>query len=287
MSLLSHNLQAFLAIVRAGTVHEAAQNLSLTQTAVTQRIRSLEGSLGTTLFLRSRKGMRPTPDGEALLRYCLASEELEGQVFSQIKKGGIEKAVSITMVGPTSIMTSRIVEQCKQIYEDWPQLNLHLVVNDSEERINLVRRGIAQIGIVRPHQVANEMDGKMIKPDRYILVASAKWKGRKLKDILFQERIIDFHENDPTTENYLKSFDLLKFIKRPRIFVNENRALIASFISGIGFGTLTREVAKPFLDKGELITLNQDRVLEDPLALTWYPRPEMPKYFQAIIKAIK
>lgn len=287
MRLLSHHLQGFLSVVREGTVHAAADKLSLTQTAVTQRIRSLEGSLETTLFLRSRRGMQLTPDGEALLRYCLASEELEGQVFSQIKKGGIEKTVSITIVGPTSIMTSRIVEQCKPIYENWPQLNLHLIIDDSEERINQVRRGLAQMAIVRPHQVPNEMDSKMIKHDQYVLVAASAWKGRKLRDILSQERIIDFHENDPTTLNYLKSFDLLKFINRPRLFINENRALISSFISGIGYGTLTKEIAKPFLEKGKLIVLNSDHTIKDPLALTWYPRPEMPKYFHCIIQAIK
>ncbi|MBK7961746.1 MAG: LysR family transcriptional regulator [Bdellovibrionales bacterium] len=56
MSLLSANLKAFIAIVRQGTVHGAAQDLHLTQAGVTQRIRAIAKELGTTLFLRSRRG---------------------------------------------------------------------------------------------------------------------------------------------------------------------------------------------------------------------------------------
>jgi LysR family transcriptional regulator (chromosome initiation inhibitor) len=86
MSLLSPNLKAFAAIVRQGTVHGAAQGLYLTQTGVTQRIRALEKELGTTLFLRSRKGMRLTQEGEALLRYCKGAEDLEGEAwFAQVR----------------------------------------------------------------------------------------------------------------------------------------------------------------------------------------------------------
>ena len=78
MRLLSHNLQAFIAVVEQSTVHGAAKQVNLTQTGVTQRIRALESDLQTTLFLRSRKGMKLTREGEALLRYCRGAVDLEG-----------------------------------------------------------------------------------------------------------------------------------------------------------------------------------------------------------------
>ncbi len=73
MSLLSPQLEAFVAITRYRTVHAAAVDLHITQTAVTQRIRTLETRLRTTLFTRTRRGMLLTPEGEALLRYCHAA----------------------------------------------------------------------------------------------------------------------------------------------------------------------------------------------------------------------
>src|SRR5262245_21031595 len=104
MSLLSQNLLAFSAISRLGTVHAAATELRLTQTGVTQRIRTLEAQLATTLFIRSRKGMRLTSEGQSLLRYCRAARELEGDTLARIEGAGKERDVRVEIAGPTSIM---------------------------------------------------------------------------------------------------------------------------------------------------------------------------------------
>ncbi len=287
MSLLSANLKAFIAIVRQGTVHGAAKDLHLTQTGVTQRIRAIEKELGTTLFLRSRKGMKLTQEGEALFRYCKGAEDLEGETLSQILGAATDRPIYITAVGPTSVMTARIADQCASLYSEWPNLYLNFVISDSVDRLNMIRSGQASLAIVPPEQVPNEMDSKRLKPDKYILVGSPKWKGRRLSDLLEHERVIDFDESDHTTLNYLKKFDLVSQLKKPRLFVNNNEAIIKYFSRGIGFGTLTQEIAKPLLDAGDLTVLNGGAVMEDPLALVWYPRPEMPPYFKAIINSIR
>ena len=80
---------------------------------------------------------------------------------------------------------------------------------------------------------------------------------------------------------------MISKIKKPRLFVNNNEAIIKMFSGGVGFGTLTQEIAKPHIESGDLIVLNGAHVMEDPLALIWYNRPEMPKYFEELIKAIR
>lgn len=287
MSLLSANLKAFTAIVRQGTVHGAARDLHLTQTGVTQRIRAIEKQLGTTLFLRSRKGMKLTQEGEALLRYGKGAEDLAGQTLSQILGAATDRPIYITAVGPTSVMTARIADQCADLYSQWPHLYLNFVISDSVDRLNMIRSGQASLAIIPPEQVANEMDSKKLKPDKYVLVGSPKWKGRRLTDLLENERVIDFDESDQTTLKYLKKFDLVSQLKKPRLYVNNNETIIKYFNRGIGLGTLTQEIAKPHIDAGDLAVLNGGAVMEDPLALAWYPRPQMPPYFKAIINAIK
>lgn len=286
MSLLSQNLQAFMAIVQQSTVHGAAKQLNLTQTGVTQRIRSLEKELGTTLFLRSRRGMMLTQEGEALLRYCKGASDLEGQTLSQIAQAGYEKPVYVSVVGPASVMTARVVDSCINLYSNWPHLYLNITISDAEDRISWIRSGKADLAIVPPEQVPNEMDSKILEPEKYLLVASPRWKGRKLIEILENERIIDFDESDQTTIHYLKKFKLLSKRGKPRLFANSNEAIIKLFSHGIGFGTLTLEIAQPHLDSGSLIVLNGGATMENSLALAWYPRPEMPKYFREIVDAI-
>ncbi len=287
MRLLSHNLQAFIAVVEQSTVHGAAKQVNLTQTGVTQRIRALESDLQTTLFLRSRKGMKLTREGEALLRYCRGAVDLEGQTLSQISGAGREQPTYLSIVGPTSVMTARVVSSCIHLFSEWPSLYFNFIISDEEDRLQLIRSGKAELAIVPPEQVPNELDSKVLKSEKYILVGSPKWKGRKLTDILENERVIDFDETDPTSMNYLRKFNLLAKLKRPRLYANNNEAIVKLFSAGVGFGTLTQEIAKPYLDAGTLMTFNSGAVMEDPLALVWYPRPEMPDYLRAIVSAIK
>ena len=141
MSLLSPQLQAFVAITKHHTVHAAAIDLHITQTAVTQRIRGLEARLKTTLFIRTRRGMILTAEGEALLRYCQAANELEGQTMAHISGSAKASEVRICITGPNSLMRSRIIPQCFPVMKQFPNLLMHFDVTDIEERDKLLRAG--------------------------------------------------------------------------------------------------------------------------------------------------
>lgn len=279
-------LIAFEKVASLRTIHAAANDLGLTQAAVTKRIQALESELGVTLFLRSRRGMSLTHEGDALLQYCKFTQEAEGELLSKIK-GEDRQETELTIVGPTSAIATRIAENCIPLYQKFPYLRLHLKSEDHANLVEMIKRGEADLAIVPHALVPHAMDSKVLKPDKYFLVASSEWKGRELKDILREERIVDFYESDRTTRDYLKHFGLEKFVARERLFVNENEALISFFKSGVGYGTLTESVAKPALDEGSLIRLNKGQAMEAPLALTWYPRSKRAAYFDELIRAIK
>ncbi len=279
-------LAAFEKVARLGTVHAAAKALGVTQTAVTKRIHSLENTLSVNLFLRSRRGMALTDEGRALLQFCKAGFELEGHFMSKIKGAGRQE-VSVILTGPTSALSTRIAENCEPLYAKYPFLRLHLQSDDHSDLIEKVRRGETDLAVVDPDIVPNEMDSKVLKSDRYLLVATPSWKKRRLQDILESERIIDFYESDQTTKKYLKTFGIESLVKQSRLFVNENQALIRYFMSGVGFGTLTESVAKPFVDSGKLFCLNRGQAMEDRLALVWYPRPHKSEFFEELVRLVK
>jgi LysR family transcriptional repressor of citA len=279
-------LLAFEKVVELKTVHAAALELRLTQAAITKRIRLLESEMGVTLFLRSRKGMVLTEEGKALFQFCKSTSEIEGQLVSRLK-GKNQMEVSLTIAGPTSAISSRINENCLFLYSHYPFLKLHFRSEDHVSLIEMLRHGQIDLAVVSPSLVPNEMDSKVLKPDRYFLVASPRWQGRPLSEIIEKERIIDFYESDTTTYNYLKKFGLEKTKRPDRLFVNENEALVRMFSAGIGYGTLTEDIAKPHIENGDLIKLNRGQVFEDPLALVWYPRHEKTNYFEDLIRSIK
>src|SRR5262245_16370890 len=105
MILKSNHLMAFEAVVEFGTTYGAAKALKLTQTAITQRIKSLESSLGLTLFVRSRKGMSLTDEGKTLLQYSKASNELLTGYLARFTTTQL-LSTEITLVGSKSALAS-------------------------------------------------------------------------------------------------------------------------------------------------------------------------------------
>lgn len=62
--------RTFLEIVRSGSFIAAGEKLHVTQTAVTARVRNLEGQLGCRLFVRNRSGATLTPDDERFVAHA-------------------------------------------------------------------------------------------------------------------------------------------------------------------------------------------------------------------------
>lgn len=279
-------LLTFEKVVLTGTIHGAAAELGLSQVAVTKRIQELENQLRVSLFLRSRRGMNLTDEGKALLRYCQSTQEAEGLLLAQISNQRRHE-VSLSILGPTSAISTRVAQNVAGLYQKYPYLRLHLRSEDHINIVEAVKKGESDFGIVSPALVPKEMASKVLKSDRYLLVGSPQWKSRPLSEILKNERMIDFYENDFTTRNYLKKFDLESEVGKSRIFVNQNQALARMISTGVGYGTLTESIASPFIASGELIKLNRGQVMEDPLALIWYSRSREMEYFDSVIRAIK
>jgi DNA-binding transcriptional LysR family regulator len=285
--LLDPQLIAFEAIVSKGTVHGAAESLFLTQTAVTQRLRLLENKMKTTLFIRSRRGMMLTAEGEQLHRYCQRVTEMGSVVLAKIQGAGVLSNLRMTIAGPSSIMRSRIVPQCQPVMTVFPKLHMSFLIDDTFDLSQQLKSGVVDLAILRPEQVSQEMESKPLSPEQYLLVCSSKWKHRKLSDIILKERIIDFDQNDQMTFSYLKQYDLIENIQSERHFVNNTESIAQLFIAELGYGVLTKEFAEPYVNSGELYVLNQNKTLFNPISLAWYTRFEPPHYFSDIIDAIR
>jgi DNA-binding transcriptional LysR family regulator len=75
-SMLAHlrehveKLHAFSAVARAGSLSGAANTLKISQAGLSYSLKTLEGVLGASLFVRSARGMTLTQSGEVLFDYC-------------------------------------------------------------------------------------------------------------------------------------------------------------------------------------------------------------------------
>lgn len=286
MSLLSPPLEAFWAITRKGTVQDASKILGITQTGVTQRIRALEKQLKTTLFTRSRKGMKLTAEGEALLQYVKGSLEIEGMALSKIQRAAQNTIIEVGISGPSSVLRSRVIPNLLKLKGSFPLLRYRFDLADGENLVDKLKTGLCDFAVLAPHQVTREMDSKILKAERYYLYGPASWKRRLLPDILKNEAIIDFDAADAMTLNYLSKYRLQSSASKERHYANNTDALISMVAGGLGYSVLSEESAASGVKRGELVRLNGESFFEHKIALAWHPRPEKPNYFQAIIRSL-
>lgn len=287
MSLLNHGIEAFMAIVRQGTVHGAAREIGLSQTGVTQRIRALEKDLGTTLFVRSRTGMRPTAEGEALVRWAQRVGDLEGELLAFMRRSGAAQAVRVTITGPSSEMRSRVIPATTALLPDLPGLTLEFDLDDEGAGLNMLKTGAAQLAVIPRDDVVNELDAKLLRPARHVLVGPAAWAKRDLDEVVASERIIDFNDRDDATFAFLRAHDLLAGARKRRHLVNNPDALADLVAAGLGYSVLAEDFAAPRLRDGSLVDLAPGLWQDFEMALAWYPRHEMPAYFKALIDAVQ
>jgi DNA-binding transcriptional LysR family regulator len=285
MSLLGPQLEAFLAVHRSGSVSAAAKVVGLTQTGVTQRIRQLERQLNVTVFRRSRKGMHVTAEGQWLLHYCEVAQELEAQTRAKLFGAGTNQTCRVAISSPSSLLRSRIIPRLESVYRKMAHLAFSFVFDDSGLGSRLLKEGEVQFAVVSPSEITGELEGRYLEPERYILVGASLWKTRHLEDILSHEPMIDFDPKDPMTLNYLKKYHL-PVNHHERHYVNNTDGLASLVQQGLGFTVLSEEFVQPFLKSRALIRLHKNGHYDHKMCLAWYPRPEMPGYFKAVLDAI-
>ncbi len=280
-------LKTFLAVVECGTVHAAAKRLHITQTAVTQRIKKLESAVGVEVFVRSKKGMRLNASGKVLLGYARRLEKLSQAGHNEITGLGVRGKVAVTISAATTLMEARILPAITPVLDANPQLYVSLDADDDgpalEKKLNNFSSDII---ISEEINLSGSAVYKSIQPDQYVLVCSSAWKGRKLKDILMQERIIDYHASDHLTYDYLRAYKLLRYAQRDRMFANRTELIAQMIEAGIGYSVLSESFVKRYADHGSLHILNKGASFAQQLVCAWSSQEIMPGYLQALIDAI-
>ena len=141
-------LQIFLAVAETGSFSRAAEQIYLTQPAISKRIAALESEIGTRLFDRIGRGIHLTPAGEALrarARHVIL--ELE-----DIKRG--ISNLSGTITGELQVATShhiglhRLPGPLKQFHDSYRQVRLNLQFMDSEKACQAVAKGDLELAVV-------------------------------------------------------------------------------------------------------------------------------------------
>ncbi|TRD15272.1 LysR family transcriptional regulator [Palleronia caenipelagi] len=249
-------LTAFLTVVRLGSISRAAQALSLTQPAVTTRIRNLEATLGAQLFERRSTGIALTKRGGLLVRYAEQIEHLSERIAAEVMEpDGIE--------GHLRLGVSETIAQCwlpefvTALHKSFPgllvEINVDISLNLREDLLNREIDLAILLGPISDFSVNNidlpDFDLAWYRPNDPDLSRRADAEALRLPVITYARNTKPFRELKTT---------LLERIG-PDVALFPSSSLSACFRlveAGLGVAALPRLMGAPFVAAGKIVEFN-------------------------------
>jgi DNA-binding transcriptional LysR family regulator len=174
---------AFVAAVEAGSLHGAADELGLTQSAVTKRIQALERHAGATLLERGRLGVRPTETGRML--YPEAKEALAalGRAAMVVSRANAAHAHALRIAASHTVGEFLIPHWLASFRRDIGDPTLHSEVDvvNSPGVLAMVRAGDAEVGFIEGLDAARGLEHMTLMRDELVVVVAPghRWAGRR------------------------------------------------------------------------------------------------------------
>ena len=121
------DLRYFLAVCRTHSFVAAAGRLHVTHSTVSRRITALEDAMEAQLFLRTEKGCRLTPAGEALLPYAERMESTAMGLWEQVQGKNSQLSGTIRIGAPDGLGNCFLATHLGRFQEQHPQLEVELI----------------------------------------------------------------------------------------------------------------------------------------------------------------
>jgi DNA-binding transcriptional LysR family regulator len=123
------HLRAFEAVARHLNFRAAADELALTQSAVSRQIQALEDEVGVALFLRHTRAVELTGAGAQLLRAVVPSLERLDSTVRQIRQTAGRKSVSISTWA--SFASMWLIPRLEAFQQDHPDIDIRIDATDT------------------------------------------------------------------------------------------------------------------------------------------------------------
>lgn len=217
-------------------MRKAAERLFLSQPALSLRLQTIEKEWQTKLFLRSQKGLTPTPEGELVIEYAVSMLQQKEEVYEAIqsltsKVHGTLKIACASIVGH-----NWLPKVLKDFVQTYPEAKISLLTGWSSEIVKSIYDGEAQIGIVRGQ---TDWKGNKIHLFRDTLYLVDK-EMTSVNDVLTTEKPFIQFKSDSNYYQEIQQWWQKHFSINPKrqIIVDQIETCKQMALNGIGYAIL-------------------------------------------------
>jgi DNA-binding transcriptional LysR family regulator len=265
-------LRALEAVARHLNFRAAAEDLSLTQSAVSRQIQSLEEEVGVPLFLRHTRSVELTSAGAQLLRAAIPSLERIDSAVRQIRQSAGRKSVAITTWA--SFASMWLIPRLEAFQREYPDIDIRIDASD-----NAVDLGTSDVDLAlrytRPEGAGEDavrLFGEQLTP------VASPWLLKGSKPLLRGEDLIhhalleasDTHRTHNlewlSWRRWLDSQGLKRLEPKRWLHFNYAHQILQAALTGQGVALARMPLVADSLASGDLLEVLPGQRMDTPLA---------------------
>lgn len=263
----------FYYVAKEGSFTKAGEELCVSQPAVSQSIKLLEESLGTKLFMRVPKGVKLTPEGEALYSYVQRGFEYIKLGEEQFQKMLDLEHGEIRIGASDMTLQFYLLPYLERFHESYPGIRVIVTNAPTPSTLSLLYDGKIDFGVVsEPFQVKAGINYKRVRKIRDIFVAGSKFN-------YLMENIMEYKdleslpiislEHNTSTRKYVNEFlEANQVILNPEFELATSDMIVKFAVRNLGIGCVVKDFAKEEINKGSLFELKfRERIPERSICI--------------------
>lgn len=259
MRITLRQLEVFIEILQCGSTTQAAQSLSLSQSAVSAALTDLESQLEVQLFDRVGKRLVTNEYGRLLYPKVFALLEQATEVEQISKKGlGAVKLAASTTIG-NYMLPGKLV----YYRHDNPNIPFELLINNTAEVIKAVQEFKVDLGLIEGSSYESELITIPWKKDQLVVFCAPNnpLAGRQLKQHELENVGWILRESGSGTRNIVDQL-LLSKLTQCNILIefNNSEAIKHAVMNSMGISCLSSLTIEEQLKNGSLVALNIDKI---------------------------
>ncbi len=258
MNLEYYKIFYYVAVNKSIT--NAAEQLSISQPAVSQSLKQLEHLLGTTLFQRTSKGVCLTAEGQLLFQYIERG-------YQQFELGELKLKQQLNMEsGEIRIGASDMTLQfyllpfLEKFHETYPGIQVRVTNAPTPETMKLLQEGKIDFGVIStPFAEQKNMLSFPVREIEDVFVAGRKfiqYKNKMLDLNLLEQLPLILLEKNTSTRSYMDRFLTEHHVQITPEFELATSDMIVQFaLRSLGIGCVVKDFCKSQLEEGLLFEL--------------------------------
>jgi DNA-binding transcriptional LysR family regulator len=166
------DLRLFLTVVEHGSLTQGAQAMNLALASASERVSGMEAALGAPLLDRTRRGVRPTAAGDALVRHARLILGQVEQMRGELRSYATGLKGRVGLLSNTAALATFVPDRLRRFLAAYPDLSVDLDERPSTEIVLAIAEGRADLGIVADITDLGNLQTHVIAEDQLVVVTN-------------------------------------------------------------------------------------------------------------------